>query len=291
MLGAVAAIVAATKGTLLVPLLPIGYLNYVIQKWFRKSSTELQRCASVAGSPLFTDFSQMLSGTSTIRAYGKQTRFFVNCQRSFDSFNALYSTVQQANFWLGLRLDILGGSIGAMIGGIALATKDFNFIPAGWVGLALAYSIEVTGYLKHGVRMIAQVEAEMNSVERVLDYSENVKSEAALETKFDPVTSVWPSRGEIKIQNISLKYRDGPLVLKDVSVLIKGGEKIGVVGRTGSGKSSLMNALFRITEIESGTIMIDGLDISTIVSYIYFFPFSLDFDWISHIKTMNDHHH
>jgi ATP-binding cassette subfamily C (CFTR/MRP) protein 1 len=281
MLGAVAAIVAATKGTLLVPLLPIGYLNYVIQKWFRKSSTELQRCASVAGSPLFTDFSQMLSGTSTIRAYGKQTRFFVNCQRSFDSFNALYSTVQQANFWLGLRLDILGGSIGAMIGGIALATKDFNFIPAGWVGLALAYSIEVTGYLKHGVRMIAQVEAEMNSVERVLDYSENVKSEAALETKFDPVTSVWPSRGEIKIQNISLKYRDGPLVLKDVSVLIKGGEKIGVVGRTGSGKSSLMNALFRITEIESGTIKIDGLDISTIVSYIlflsFFFGFRLDF--------------
>lgn len=279
MLGAVSAIVAATKGTLLVPLLPIGYLNYVIQKWFRKSSTELQRCASVAGSPLFTDFSQMLSGTSTIRAYGKQKRFFMNCQQSFDSFNALYSTVQQANFWLGLRLDVLGGSIGAMIGGIALATKDFNFIPAGWVGLALAYSIEVTGYLKHGVRMIAQVEAEMNSVERVLDYSENVKSEAALETKFDPVTSVWPSRGEIKIQNISLKYRDGPLVLKDVSVLIKGGEKIGVVGRTGSGKSSLMNALFRITVIESGTIMIDGLDISTIVSYICFFPF-LDFDWI-----------
>jgi len=279
MLGAVAAIVAATKGTLLVPLLPIGYLNYVIQKWFRKSSTELQRCASVAGSPLFTDFSQMLSGTSTIRAYGKQTRFFTNCQRSFDSFNALYSTVQQANFWLGLRLDVLGGSIGAMIGGIALATKDYNFIPAGWVGLALAYSIEVTGYLKHGVRMIAQVEAEMNSVERVLDYSENVKSEAALETKFDPVTSVWPSRGEIKIQNISLKYRDGPLVLKDVSVLIKGGEKIGVVGRTGSGKSSLMNALFRISEIESGAIMIDGVDISTIVSYIYFFSF-FGFDWI-----------
>ena len=230
MLGAVAAIVAATKGTLLVPLLPIGYLNYVVQKWFRKSSTELQRCASVAASPLFTDFSQMLSGTSTIRAHGKQTRFFKNCQHSFDQFNALYSTVQQANFWLGLRLDVLGGSIGAIIGAIALATKDSNFIPAGWVGLALSYSIEVTGYLKHGVRMIAQVEAEMSSVERVLYYTDNVMSEAALETKFDPLPLTWPSSGAIKIQNVSLRYRDGPLVLKNITVSIKGGEKIGVVG-------------------------------------------------------------
>jgi ATP-binding cassette subfamily C (CFTR/MRP) protein 1 len=271
MIGAVAAIVAATKGTLLVPLLPIGYLNYVVQKWFRKSSTELQRCASVAASPLFTDFSQMLSGTSTIRAYGKQTRFFKNCRHSFDQFNALYSAVQQANFWLGLRLDVLGGSIGMIIGGIALATKDYNFIPAGWVGLALAYSIEVTGYLKHGVRMIAQVEAEMNSVERVMFYTDNVESEAATETDLDPKSSEWPSRGEIRIQNASLRYRDGPLVLKNISVSIQAGEKIGVVGRTGSGKSSLMSALFRITEIESdgGKIFIDGLDVSTIVSFFY----------------------
>ncbi|KAL3794688.1 hypothetical protein ACHAW5_009753 [Stephanodiscus triporus] len=266
MLGAVAAIIVATKGTLLVPLIPIGYLNYVVQKWFRKSSTELQRCASVAASPLFTDFSQMLSGTSTIRAYGKQTRFFGNCRRSFDHFNALYSAVQQANFWLGLRLDVLGGSIGAIIGGVALATKDSNFIPAGWVGLALSYSIEVTGYMKHGVRMIAQVEAEMNSVERVLYYSDNVDSEAATETKFDPKSSEWPSSGEIRIEHASLRYRDGPLVLKNISVSIKGGEKIGVVGRTGSGKSSLMSALFRITEIEpdGGKIFIDGLDVATI---------------------------
>ncbi|KAL7550859.1 hypothetical protein ACHAWF_014062 [Thalassiosira exigua] len=152
MLGAVSAIIAATKGTLLVALAPIGYACYVIQKWFRKSSTELQRAASVAASPIFTDFSQMLSGTATIRAYGKQSRFFGNCKRSFDGFNSLFSSIQQANFWLGLRLDVMGGSVGAIIGGIALATNDTKFIPAGWVGLALSYSIEVTGYLKHGVR-------------------------------------------------------------------------------------------------------------------------------------------
>ena len=265
-LGAVSAIVAATKGTLLIAFAPIAWAFYVIQKWFRKSSTELQRAASVAASPIFTDFSQMLSGTSTIRAYGKQTKFFNNCQQSFDKFNALYSSIQQANFWLGLRLDMMGGSIGAIIGGIALATNDVDFIPAGWVGLALSYSIEVTGYLKHGVRMMAQVEAEMNSVERVLYYSNNVEPEAAYESKLDPKPSEWPSKGEIQIKNASMRYRDGPLVLKNVSVSIKGGEKIGVVGRTGSGKSSLMNALFRITEIESdgGKILIDGTDIGNI---------------------------
>jgi len=265
-LGAFSAIIAATKGTLLIAMAPIGYFNYVVQKWFRKSSTELQRAASVAASPIFTDFSQMLSGTSTIRAYGKQGKFFGNCQQSFDKFNALFSTIQQANFWLGLRLDIMGGSVGAIIGGIALATMDQNFIPAGWVGLALSYSIEVTGFLKHGVRMIAQVEAEMNSVERVLYYSNNVEGEAPAQTKLDPKLSEWPSKGEIQIQHASMRYRDGPLVLKNISVSIKGGEKVGVVGRTGSGKSSLMSALFRVTEMESdgGKILIDGVDISSI---------------------------
>ncbi|KAL3801122.1 hypothetical protein HJC23_002415 [Cyclotella cryptica] len=238
-LGAVGAIIAATKGTLLVAFIPIGYANYVIQKWFRKSFTELQRASSVANSPIFTDFSQMLSGTSTIRAFG---------------------------FWLGLRLDVLGGSVGFIIGAVALSTKDANFIPAGWLGLALSYSIEVTTYLKHGVRMIATVEADMNSVERVLFYTNNVQPEAALVTEADPKTEEWPSKGEIEIRHASMRYRDGPLVLRDLCLSIKGGEKIGVVGRTGSGKSSLMAALFRITELErdGGKILIDGVDISNV---------------------------
>jgi ATP-binding cassette subfamily C (CFTR/MRP) protein 1 len=114
--------------------------------------------------------------------------------------------------------------------------------------------------------MAAQVEAEMNSVERVLYYSNNVESEGAPTMEGDPKPSEWPSKGEIQIQHASMRYRDGPLVLKDLSISIKGGEKIGVVGRTGSGKSSLMSALFRITEVErdGGKIVIDGVDISTI---------------------------
>ncbi len=266
-LGALGAIIFATKGTFLIPLLPIGYIYYIVQKWFRKTSTELQRVTSVAGSPIFSDFSQVLSGTSTIRAYNEQGRFFSQCQSSFDNFNACYMLTYMCNYWLGLRLDFLGGLIAAFIGGVAVGTAESSFIPAGWLGLALSYAIEVTGFLKHGVRMIATIEADMNSVERVLHYTDNVEPEAAdLVPEKDPEPGSWPSQGEIKISNASMRYRDGPLVLKNISLTINGGEKIGVVGRTGSGKSSLMNMLFRINEIDNdgGSIEIDGVNIGNI---------------------------
>ena len=240
---------------------------FIIQKWFRKTSTELQRVTSIAGSPIFADFSQVLTGTSTVRAYGERERFFNQCQTSFDNFNASYNLVYMANYWLGLRLDFLGGLIGAFIGAVSVATAKYDFIPAGWLGLALSYSIEVTGFLKHGVRMMATIEADMNSVERVLYYTENIEPEAPdVVPDKDPSNDSWPSAGVIDFENVSMRYRDGPLVLKNINLTVQGGEKIGVVGRTGSGKSSLMNLLFRITEVEKdgGSVKIDGVNTSQI---------------------------
>ena len=266
-LGAVGAIVVATNGTFLGPLLPLGYIYYLIQKWFRKTSTELQRVNSIANSPIFADFSQTLSGTSTIRAYGGEERFFSNMKQSFDTMNGSYILVQLANYWLGLRLDLLGGFVGAFIGAVAVGTYEYDFIPAGWLGLALSYSIEMTNYLKHGVRMIATIEAQMNSVERVLFYSNNIDEEADdVKPDTDPNPNEWPSNGNIEIKDVSMRYRDGPVVLKGINVHIKGGEKVGVCGRTGSGKSSLMVALFRIAELEQdgGGIIIDGINTSDI---------------------------
>lgn len=266
-LGALAAIIAATRGAFLVPLVPISYFYYVIQKWFRKTSTELQRINSIANSPIFADFSQTLSGTNTIRAYGEETRFFDQCKHSFDTMNASYILIQLVSSWLSLRLDILGGFIGAFIGGLAVATYSSNFIPAGWLGLALSYSIEVTNFLKHGVKMIATLEAQMNSVERVLFYTNHVEPEAP-ETvpDVDPAPSTWPTNGNIEFRGASMRYRDGPLVLKNISLQVNGSEKIGVCGRTGSGKSSLMISLFRITELEEdgGAILIDGVNVRQI---------------------------
>merc|ERR1719491_276743 len=265
-LGALGAIIVATKGTFIIPLIPLSIVYYFIQKWFRKTSTELQRVTSIANSPIFTEFSQTLSGTSSIRAFGAQNSFFDKCKGSFDTMNASYILVQLASYWLALRLDVMGGFIGMFVGAGAVGTLKSEFIPAGWLGIALSYAIEVTTYLKFGVQMIARLEADMSSVERILYYTDNIEPEAPdVIPEKDPKEGTWPLEGVIELSNASLRYRDGPLVLKNLSFDVKGGEKIGVCGRTGSGKSSLMIALFRISEIEDeGSITLDGVNIREI---------------------------
>lgn len=262
-LGALVAILVATKGTFMIPLIPLGYVYFLVQKWFRKTSTELQRVTSVANSPIFADFSQTLSGTSSIRAYGVQSGFFDHCKSSFDNMNASYILVQLSSYWLALRLDIMGGLIAFFVGAVAVGTLESGFIPAGWLGLALSYSIEVTSYLKFGVQMIARLEADMSSVERIQFYTDKIEPEAPDEIPGrDPTPGTWPTNGEIELSHASMRYRDGPLVLKDLSFKVNAGEKIGVCGRTGSGKSSLMIALFRISELEKdgGSITVDGVN-------------------------------
>ena len=108
-MGAAAGIIAATKGTMMVPLIPIGYFYWIVQKWFRKSSTEIQRVESITRTPIFTDFSQTLSGVSSIRAYGEKKTFFGKCLTSFDVNNAAYIMTMLVNQWLSVRLDVLGG--------------------------------------------------------------------------------------------------------------------------------------------------------------------------------------
>jgi len=167
-------------------------------------------------------------------------------QQSFDNMNKAYVLTQLVSYWLSIRLDIC--SEHALIGGLSVATAPYGFIPAGWLGISLSNSILTA----HGVRMIATLEAQMNSVERILHYTEKVTPEAPDVLPTDPDTKQWPSCTKSKT---SMRYRDGPLVLKFFSLAIKGGEKIGVVGRTGSGKNSLMILLFRVCEIPNRFVL------------------------------------
>jgi ATP-binding cassette, subfamily C (CFTR/MRP), member 1 len=265
--GAIAAIAAATQGIFLILCVPLVFLYEKIQRYFRKSNTAIARLQSVSLSPIYTDFSQALAGLSTIRAYGVSQRFIDSLQKRVDYNTVPLIMAQLAIQWLAIRLDFIGSLISLFIAVLAIGSN--GLIPASFLALGLTYSFQMTTYLKFAVRMIATAEAQMNSVERVKYYIDNIDQEEDGTQKGPDGKSVvipddWPLEGAVVGTGVEMRYRDGPLVLKGVDFSVQGGEKIGVAGRTGSGKSSLMIGLFRIQELASGTIFIDGIDIRTV---------------------------
>merc|ERR1711871_1531614 len=289
-LKSVGGIAGATKGIFLAVLAPLGYLYYRAQKFFRKSSTEIQRLESISKSPIYANFSETLNGIATVRAFGDQEVFIKELEKNANN-NTVANILLLIGFqWLAIRLDMIGSITSFFVAAVALGTKDM--IPAGYVALALSYSFDMSGYLKYAVRMVAQVEANMNSVERVSHYAFNLEPEvdtldpkailkkgkkkddddsgeesSSLVTSVVPPVTIppenWPSKGEIKAENVFMSYSDGPDVLKGLDFTVKGMEKVGIAGRTGSGKSSLMVALFRIENFR-GSITIDGIDTKSI---------------------------
>lgn len=174
---------------------------------------------------------------------------------------AYYSTVS-SNRWLAVRLEFLGNCLILFAGLFAVLSRDK--IMSGLVGMSLTYSLEITETLNWAVRMTSELETQLVSVERVKEYSET-DTEASWIIPENRPPDDWPFTGRIIMDQFDLKYREGlPLVLKQISCDIKPGEKIGIVGRTGAGKSSLTLALFRILERAGGKITIDGVDIATL---------------------------
>ncbi|TMW62698.1 hypothetical protein Poli38472_005316 [Pythium oligandrum] len=250
-------------------LLPVFVSYYVSQRYFIKTSRELQRLDSISRSPIFALLSETLDGIPTIRAYHAEDKFINRNQGLLDRNQRAYFLNFSVNCWLALRLEFVGTVIGA---GAALAAvfahssdKNQGSAFAGLVGVSLTYAFSVTQSLNWTVRMISQLQTQMVSVERIKTYCE-MPTEAALTTRADLKPKIeWPESGEVRFSNVSLRYRPGlPRVLRGLSFAVKPHEKIGIVGRTGAGKSSLMVALMRLTELDGGVISIDGVDISKI---------------------------
>lgn len=223
---------------------------------------QLKRLESASKSPIFSHFSETLTGVSTIRAYRVQNRFVKIMQSRIDENLVYYYPNNVSNRWLALRLELIGNLITVFSALFAVLSK--NTISAGIAGLSISYSLNVSQTLNWLVRMSAEFETNITSAERIEEYC-NTPHEKEWHIKETKPAAEWPKTGEIVIENYSLKYRDElDCVLKNLNAVIKSGEKIGIVGRTGAGKSSLSLGLFRILEKSEGRILIDNVDIKTI---------------------------
>jgi ATP-binding cassette subfamily C (CFTR/MRP) protein 1 len=202
---------------------------------------------------------------STIRAYGQQRRFELENEWRVDANLRAYFPSINANRWLAVRLELIGSVIILASAGFAIISVASNSgLSAGMVGLAMSYALQITQSLNWIVRQTVEVETNIVSVERVLEYAALPSEAPEVISKNRPPIS-WPSRGAVSFNNYSTRYRPGlDLVLKNISLQIKPHERIGVVGRTGAGKSSLTLALFRMIEPTEGHVSIDDLNTSTI---------------------------
>jgi ABC-type multidrug transport system fused ATPase/permease subunit len=246
---------------IIVPLLVL-YIYY--QQYYLRTSRELRRLDSVSKSPIFANFQETLSGVSVIRAYGMENRFKRLNEIRVDKNMRAYHPAINANRWLAVRLEFLGSVIILAAAGLSILTLSSGHLTAGLVGLSVSYSLQITQSLNWIVRMTVEVETNITSVERILEYSRlNPEAPAIIEDHRPPKS--WPAEGEVIFNDYSTKYRpELDLVLRNINLNIKPKEKIGIVGRTGAGKSSMTLALFRIIELFSGNIEIDKIDTSTI---------------------------
>ncbi|RDB20896.1 Metal resistance protein YCF1 [Hypsizygus marmoreus] len=248
----------------LIAVIPLGWFYSQVMKYYLATSRELKRLDAVSRSPIFAWFSESLAGLSTIRAFGQQSVFIIANQRRIDRNQICYLPSISVNRWLAVRLEFVGAMIILIVALLAMTALITTGVDAGLVGLVLSYALNTTSSLNWVVRSASEVEQNIVSVERILHQTE-VAPEAPQEIPENKPSEVWPSKGEVEFRGYSTRYRpELDLVLKDITMTIKPKEKIGVCGRTGAGKSSLLLALFRIIEPVEGTIFIDSVDITKI---------------------------
>uniref|UniRef100_A0A8C3TEP1 ATP binding cassette subfamily C member 3 n=1 Tax=Chelydra serpentina TaxID=8475 RepID=A0A8C3TEP1_CHESE len=245
-----------------VVIIPLAIVYFFVQRFYVATSRQLKRLESVSRSPIYSHFSETITGASVIRAYGREHSFVSLNDLKVDENQKSYFPTIISNRWLGVRIELIGNFVVLFAALFAVLGK--NSLNAGLVGLSVSYALQVTMSLNWMVRMTSDLESNIVAVERVKEYSET-ETEAPwiIEDKRPPED--WPTQGEVEFVDYSVRYRKGmDLVLKGLSLRVKGGEKIGIVGRTGAGKSSMTLCLFRILEAVKGEIKIDGVRISEI---------------------------
>nr|XP_020667452.1 multidrug resistance-associated protein 7 [Pogona vitticeps] len=240
-------------------LLPLAVVYYSVQRYYRCTSRELKRLSSLTLSPIYTHFSETLTGLNTIRATRATKRFETENQLRLELNQRCCFASNTAMQWLDIRLQMIGVAVVTAIAGIAIIQHQKKLGNPGLVGLALSYALSVTNLLSGLITSFTQTETMMVSVERAEEYATEIPIEPQEELL--QVAPDWPSQGHIEFQQVVLAYRsDLPNALDGVTFTVYPGEKVGIVGRTGSGKSTLFLALFRMVELKAGRILLDNID-------------------------------
>ncbi|KAK7757282.1 Transporter of the ATP-binding cassette (ABC) [Diatrype stigma] len=239
----------------------ITVLYVFVGIFYLRASRDLKRLESVNRSPLFQQFGETLSGVTTIRAYGDERRFIRENLSKINTQARPFIYLWAANRWLAFRTDFLGDFVAFFAG--VFVILSIGKIDAGSAGLSLSYAISFSENILWLIRLYAVNEQNMNAVERVKEYLD-VEQEADAIVENRPPQN-WPANGAVEFIGYSTRYRkELDPVLKNVTFKIEPREKVGIVGRTGAGKSSLTLAIFRALEADSGKILIDDIDIGQI---------------------------
>ncbi|XP_075847189.1 ATP-binding cassette sub-family C member 3 isoform X1 [Microtus pennsylvanicus] len=255
-------VIVASTPLFLVVVLPLAVLYGFVQRFYVATSRQLKRLESISRSPIFSHFSETVTGTSVIRAYGRIEDFKVLSDRKVDTNQKSSYPYIASNRWLGVHVEFVGNCV--VLFAALFAVIGRNSLNPGIVGLSVSYALQVTLALNWMIRMMSDLESNIIAVERVKEYSKT-ETEAPWVIEGNRAPEGWPTRGAVEFRNYSVRYRPGlELVLKNLTLRVQGGEKVGIVGRTGAGKSSMTLCLFRILEAAEGEICIDGLNVAHI---------------------------
>ncbi|MCJ1379910.1 hypothetical protein MMC17_003013 [Xylographa soralifera] len=233
-------------------------ISFFVAIRYLTGAREVKRLESNAKSPIFEQFGSALAGVGTIRAFDKTEEYIQRMYQKIDNHSRAFWHMWLFNRWMGFRLSIVGACFAVLVAGIIVSNKT---IDASLAGFALAFALQYTGAIIWVLRSYANLEMNMNAMERIVEYTRiATEDQSGVEAP-----AAWPTEGRLEVEGLVAGYAlDLPPVLKGLSFTAEKNQRVGVVGRTGAGKSSLTLALFRFLEAREGTIIIDGIDVSKI---------------------------
>ncbi|CAL5405219.1 unnamed protein product [Camellia sinensis] len=257
------AVLAVVTWQVLFISIPMIYLAILLQRYYFSAAKELMQINGTTKSFVANHLAESIAGLMTIRAFGEEERFFVKNLDLIDINASPFFHCFAANEWLIERLGVLSAVV-LSSSTLCMVLLPLGTFSSGFVGMALSYGLSLNMSLVFSIQNQCTLANLIISVERLNQYM-HIPSEAPEVIEANRLSANWPIVGEVEIQDLKIRYRlDAPIILRGITCTFEAGHKIGIVGRTGSGKSALISALFRLVEPAGGKIVIDEIDISTL---------------------------